>query len=119
NVVVRVLDEAGRTADVGFLPVVGQLLKMTPTGGQRLLFSATLDGDVATLVNDYLTDPAIKALATSRAAVDTMDHHLFRVPAADKWRVVTEIAAREGRTILFVRTKYGDERLADTLNKAG
>jgi superfamily II DNA/RNA helicase len=119
NVEVTVLDEADHMADLGFLPVVRQLLNMTPTGGQRLLFSATLDGDVATLVNEYLTDPAIKALATSRAAVDTMDHHVFRVPAADKWRVVTEIAAREGRTILFVRTKYGAERLADNLNKAG
>ncbi|MDQ1740112.1 MAG: hypothetical protein QOE53_1764, partial [Pseudonocardiales bacterium] len=101
------------------LPVVRQLLNLIPQGGQRLLFSATLDGDVATLVTEYLTDPAIKALSTPQAAVDTMDHHVFRVPAAMKWQLVNEIAAREGRTILFVRTKFGAERLAGNLNQAG
>jgi superfamily II DNA/RNA helicase len=119
QVEVTVLDEADHMADLGFLPVVRRLLDLTPRGGQRMLFSATLDGDVATLVTEYLTEPAIKALASSRAAVDTMDHHVFRVPTADKWRLVTEIAAREGRTILFVRTKYGAERLAENLNRAG
>jgi superfamily II DNA/RNA helicase len=119
EVEITVLDEADHMADLGFLPVVRRLLNMTPADGQRLLFSATLDGDVATLVTEYLTDPAIKALASSRAAVDTMDHHIFRVSAAEKWRLVTEIAARDGRTILFVRTKYGAERLAANLNKSG
>ena len=119
NVQVTVLDEADHMADLGFLPVVRQLLNMTPAGGQRLLFSATLDGDVATLVTEYLTDPAIKAVASAHAAVDTMDHHVFRVPMSQKWQVITEIAAREGRTLLFVRTKYGAERLADNLNRAG
>ena len=119
RVQITVLDEADHMADLGFLPVVRQLLDMTPTGGQRLLFSATLDGDVATLVEQYLTDPAIKALASASAAVDTMEHHTFRVPGFAKWDVINQIAAREDRTILFVRTKFGAERLADNLNKVG
>lgn len=119
DVQVTVLDEADHMADLGFLPVVRQLLNLTPAGGQRLLFSATLDGDVASLVTEYLTDPAIKALASPRATVDTMAHHVFRVPAGNKWQLITELAAREGRTILFVRTKFGAERLADNLNRAG
>jgi superfamily II DNA/RNA helicase len=119
NVRITVLDEADHMADLGFLPVVRRLLDMTPAGGQRLLFSATLDGDVATLVTEYLTDPAVKALAAAAATVDTMAHHVFRVALADKWQVVTEIAAREGRSILFVRTKHGAERLAKNLNQAG
>ncbi len=119
DVQVTVLDEADHMADLGFLPVVRQLLDMTPAGGQRLLFSATLDGDVASLVTEYLTEPAIKALASQQAAVDTMEHHVFRVPTGHKWQLITQIAAREGRTILFVRTKFGAERLADNLNRSG
>jgi superfamily II DNA/RNA helicase len=119
DVEVTVLDEADHMADLGFLPVVRQLLDLTPAGSQRLLFSATLDGDVATLVTQYLKEPAIIALAPAVAAIDTMDHHVFRVPMSQKWQVITEIAAREDRTILFVRTKYGAERLADNLNRAG
>lgn len=119
DVEVTVLDEADHMADLGFLPVVRRLLDMTPANGQRLLFSATLDGDVATLVTQYLTDPSIKALASPRANVDTMDHHVFRVPNAAKWDVVHQIAAREERTILFVRTKHGADRLARNLNRAG
>jgi superfamily II DNA/RNA helicase len=119
DVQVTVLDEADHMADLGFLPVVRQLLNLTPAGGQRLLFSATLDGDVASLVNEYLTDPAIKALASPKATVDTMEHHVFRVPMSQKWQLINQIAAREDRTILFVRTKFGAERLADNLNRAG
>ncbi len=119
EVEVTVLDEADHMADLGFLPVVRQLLDLTPADGQRLLFSATLDGDVATLVTDYLTRPVIKSIAAAEASVTTMEHHVFRVRPADKWPVVTEIAAREGRTILFVRTKHGAERLATNLRRAG
>ncbi|HEY2041188.1 MAG TPA: DEAD/DEAH box helicase [Jatrophihabitans sp.] len=119
DVQISVLDEADHMADLGFLPVVRQLLNLTPADGQRLLFSATLDGDVASLVTEYLTDPAIKALSNPKNAVDTMDHHVFRVPMSMKWQLVNEIAAREGRTILFVRTKFGAERLAKNLNQAG
>jgi superfamily II DNA/RNA helicase len=116
---VTVLDEADHMADLGFLPAVRTLLNDTPRDAQRLLFSATLDGDVATLVDEYLTDPAVHALATATASVDTMTHHVFRVPHEAKFDLVASIAAREGRSILFVRTKHGAERLAKNLSRAG
>ncbi|MDT4891003.1 MAG: hypothetical protein QOE97_38 [Pseudonocardiales bacterium] len=116
---VTVLDEADHMADLGFLPVVRRLLDMTPANGQRLLFSATLDGDVATLVEHYLTDPAVHALASAEASIDTMAHHLFRVPFEKKFDLVASIAARPGRSILFVRTKHGAERMARNLARAG
>jgi superfamily II DNA/RNA helicase len=116
---VTVLDEADHMADLGFLPVVRRLLDQTPAGGQRLLFSATLDGEVATLVRAYLTDPAVHALSTAEASVDTMAHHLFLVPQEGKFELVASIAAREGRTICFVRTKHGADRLARNLGRVG
>jgi superfamily II DNA/RNA helicase len=116
---ITVLDEADHMADLGFLPVVRQLLDLTPSTGQRLLFSATLDGDVAVLVRTYLKDPAAHALAQTQASVDTMDHHLFRVPFDKKFDLVASIAAREGRTLCFVRTKHGADRLARNLMRAG
>ncbi|MEO6887039.1 MAG: DEAD/DEAH box helicase [Jatrophihabitantaceae bacterium] len=119
EVEVTVLDEADHMADLGFLPVVRRLLNQTPSNGQRLLFSATLDGDVATLVENYLTDPVVHALSTAEASVDTMSHHLFRVPFEAKFDLVANIAAREGRTICFVRTKHGADRLARNLSRAG
>ena len=119
EVEVTVLDEADHMADLGFLPVVRQLLDQTPNSGQRLLFSATLDGDVATLIDNYLSEPAVHALHSAEASVDTMSHHLFRVPFEKKFDLVASIAAREGRTICFVRTKHGAERMARNLSRAG
>ncbi|MCW2495549.1 DEAD/DEAH box helicase [Jatrophihabitans sp.] len=116
---VTVLDEADHMADLGFLPVVRRLLDQTPGDGQRLLFSATLDGDVATLVENYLVNPAVHALSQSTASVDTMTHHVFRVQAEAKFDLIASIANREGRSILFVRTKHGADRLAKNLSKAG
>ena len=119
EVEVTVLDEADHMADLGFLPVVRRLLDMTPAGGQRLLFSATLDGDVATLVEHYLTNPSAHALSSVGASVDTMSHHLFRLGHESKFGVISEIAARPGRSILFVRTKHGADRLARQLGAVG
>ena len=119
SVEVTVLDEADHMADLGFLPVVRRLLDQTPRGGQRLLFSATLDGDVATLVENYLEKPSVHALSTVEASIDSMAHHLFRVPFDAKFDLVAAIAAREGRTLCFVRTKHGADRVARNLGRIG
>ncbi len=113
------LDEADQMADMGFMPQVREILDLTPARGQRLLFSATLDGDVDRLVRAYLTDPVTHSVAPSTASVTTMDHHVLQVSHQDKQDIITEIGAREGRTIMFVRTKHHVDRLTERLREKG
>jgi len=119
EVSITVLDEADQMADMGFMPIVREILDMTKPNGQRLLFSATLDGDVDTLVKRYLRNPATHSTAPLQASIDTMDHHVLLVHPADKDNVTIQIAARDGRTIFFVRTQAGVDRLADKLAAQG
>jgi len=118
EVSITVVDEADHMADLGFLPSVTRILDATQDGGQRLLFSATLDSDVARLVTRYLSNPAMHAIAPVATAND-LEHQVFVLPAADKLTIATEIAGRDGRTLFFVRTKHGADRLARQLAKAG
>ncbi|MEV6373880.1 DEAD/DEAH box helicase [Micromonospora musae] len=119
DVETTVLDEADQMADMGFLPEVTELLAKTPAGGQRLLFSATLDGDVDTLVKRFMTDPVTHSTAPPTAAVSTMDHHVLLIPPQDKFPVVASIAARKGRTMVFARTQLGVDRLVGQLAAVG
>ncbi len=119
NIAITVLDEADHMADLGFLPAVTALLDLTPGDTQRMLFSATLDRGVDKLVRQYLKDPAIHAVATAESSVTTMDHRVYAVQHSAKVDIVAEIAARPGRTLIFVRTKHGADRLALQLRTSG
>lgn len=116
---ITVLDEADYMADLGFLPVVTKLLTMTPDGGQRLLFSATLDNAVATLVEQFMNDPVVHAVTPATASVTAMTHRVFTVRREDKTSIAAEVASRPARTLFFVRTKHGADRLARQLGQAG
>jgi superfamily II DNA/RNA helicase len=115
---VTVLDEADHLADLGFMPAVTALLDQTPPGGQRLLFSATLDRDVDKLIRRYLPDPAIHGV-NDEEPTGQVDHRAVRVRFGDKIGVAAEIAGAPGRTLIFVRTKHGADRLAKQLSKVG
>ncbi|MEU5881059.1 DEAD/DEAH box helicase [Spirillospora sp. NPDC047279] len=119
DVRIVVLDEADHMADMGFLPDVTDILDQAKVGGQRMLFSATLDKDVDVLVKRYLSDPVTHAIGQVDESVDTMDHHLLLVAPKEKAAITAEIANREGKTILFARTKHGVDRLAKQLAQAG
>ncbi|SFP90566.1 Superfamily II DNA and RNA helicase [Geodermatophilus dictyosporus] len=116
---VTVLDEADHMADLGFLPGVKRLLDRTPRGGQRLLFSATLDNGVDVLVKRYLDSPVTHSVDPAVAPVAAMTHHVFQVSAADKADVVRELASGLGRSVLFTRTKHQAKKLAKQLTAAG
>ena len=118
NVEITVLDEADLMADMGFLPPVIRILDQVPADGQRMLFSATLDNEVATLVKTYLHDPLEHAVDADRANPDTQ-HHLLLVTQANKLGVLTELVTGGGRTLAFTRTKTFAERLARELSEAG
>ena len=114
-----VLDEADQMADMGFLPVVTEVLALTPQDGQRLLFSATLDRDVDKLVKKFMKNPVTHSLAVTEQREADMDHHVLVVDSHVKDDVIAQIASREGRTIFFVRTKHGADRLTEKLKKQG
>jgi superfamily II DNA/RNA helicase len=106
-------------ADLGFLPTVKRILDHTPERGQRMLFSATLDNGVDVLVKRYLHAPTTHSVDPAVAQVSTMTHHVFNVSAADKPKVVHELAAGLDRCLLFMRTKHTAKKLAKQLTAAG
>ncbi|HEY3482504.1 MAG TPA: DEAD/DEAH box helicase [Streptomyces sp.] len=119
QVAVTVLDEADQMADMGFMPQVTALLDQVRPGGQRMLFSATLDRNIDLLVRRYLSDPVVHSVDPSAGAVTTLEHHVLHVQSADKDATVTEIAARDGRVLMFLDTKYAVDRLTEHLLNSG
>ncbi|WP_331748383.1 DEAD/DEAH box helicase [Streptomyces sp. NBC_00648] len=116
---ITVLDEADQMADMGFMPQVTALLDQVRPEGQRMLFSATLDRNVDLLVRRYLTDPVVHSVDPSAGAVTTMEHHVLHVHGADKHQATTEIAARDGRVLMFLDTKHAVDRLTEHLLSSG
>ena len=116
---ISVLDEADHMADLGFLPVVKRILDRAPRGIQHMLFSATLDNGVDKLVDRYLSSPTIHSVDAPKAAVNTMEHHVFVVDADLKKELVQELASGTGRRIMFMRTKHHAKKMAQWLSKSG
>ncbi|MFC7310170.1 DEAD/DEAH box helicase [Streptomyces monticola] len=119
NTQIAVLDEADQMSDLGFLPEVTELLDQVPSGGQRMLFSATMENEISTLVKRYLNNPVTHEVDSAQGNVTTMTHHILIVKPRDKAPVTAAIAARKGRTIIFVRTQLGADRIAEQLCEAG
>ncbi|MFE1886655.1 DEAD/DEAH box helicase, partial [Streptomyces diastatochromogenes] len=119
DVQITVLDEADQMSDLGFLPEVTELLDQVPAGGQRMLFSATMENEIQTLVDRYLNNPVSHEVDAAQGAVTTMSHHILIVKPKDKAPVTAAIASRKGRTIIFVRTQLGADRVAEQLRDAG
>jgi superfamily II DNA/RNA helicase len=120
SVQVTVIDEADHMADLGFLPGVTRILAATPAGGQRMLFSATLDNGVDKLVKRFLQNPVAHSIDEANSPVAQMTHHVFHVPGMQaKKELVHHLASGTGRRILFMRTKHQAKKLAKQLTDSG
>ncbi|MEV8506191.1 DEAD/DEAH box helicase [Actinoplanes sp. NPDC051475] len=116
---ITVLDEADHMADLGFLPVVRRLMDATPRGGQRMLFSATLDGGVDVLVKRFMTKPVTHHVDSAAEAPIEMAHHVLHVRHDDRFPVLVDLVAAPGRTVVFTRTKRRAKTLTRQLVAAG
>ncbi|MFM9878154.1 MAG: DEAD/DEAH box helicase [Rhodoglobus sp.] len=119
NVFVTVLDEADHMCDLGFLEPVQRILHETKEGGQKLLFSATLDKGVATLVKEFLVDPAVHEVAGEDQASSSIDHRVLLIEQRDKREIIEQLSSGEGKTLIFTRTRAFAEEMSDYLEDAG
>ena len=126
DVDIAILDEADQMCDMGFLPHVCELMDQVIEGGQRLLFSATLDGAVDEIVSKYMKDPVLHEVDPQSGVVSTMSHHLLLVTPQHKARVAAQIAGRhsgegltDARTIFFVRTQLAADRVTEQFRERG
>ncbi|MBA8793890.1 superfamily II DNA/RNA helicase [Friedmanniella endophytica] len=116
---ITVLDEADHMCDLGFLEPVQRLLRQTSEGGQKLLFSATLDRAVEALVAEFLTDPSVHEVPGEDQASATIDHRLLQIEHRDKVDVINDLVDPRGRTLVFARTRMYAETLAEALTERG
>jgi superfamily II DNA/RNA helicase len=116
---ITVLDEADMMADMGFMPDMKLILDETNSESQRMLFSATLERGVDGLVKKYLHKPRTHTVTPKESEQMKMDHYIFIVESGQKSEIAQQIAAREGKTLLFVRTRHGADKLVLNLSKAG
>ena len=119
SVEVVTIDEADQMADMGFLPQVRRIMRTIESDHQTMLFSATLDGQVASLISAYMTDPIEHEVVTETTSVETLEHRFLKVHYMDKVDVTAAIAGSAGRTLVFVRTKQACDRVARDLRQAG
>ena len=110
-----VVDEADRMADMGFMPAVRRILDATAKQRQTLLFSATLDGDIAVLSRKYQNDPVRHEAGTVESETIDATHHFWMVEHADRIQHAADVIAKSGRAIVFTRTRHGADRLAGQL----
>jgi superfamily II DNA/RNA helicase len=113
-----VIDEADRMADMGFMPQVRRLLDQTTTPRQTLLFSATLDSDVASLTQRYQTDPVRHEVGDHEDHLEAA-HYFWRVDASDRIGITAEIIESATPTLVFTRTRHGADKVAHQLDRLG
>lgn len=119
SVEVLVVDEADEMADMGFLPQLQTIMRDVDGPHQTMLFSATLDHRVEILIRNYMTSPVMHEVESDRPTVETSLHRFLEVHRMDKPKVVARIAAGAERTLVFVRTKQGCDRVAVSLRELG
>ena len=114
-----VLDEADHMSELGFLEPMQRLLRLVPADAQKLLFSATLDREVAALVDEFLVDPAVYEVAGEDQDSGTIEHRVLVIDHRDKAEILTSLVDREGKTLVFARTRAYAEMLAEQFDDAG
>ncbi|WP_067196675.1 DEAD/DEAH box helicase [Microbacterium sp. XT11] len=116
---IAVLDEADHMCELGFVEPVQRILRRTADGSQKLLFSATLDREVAALVDEFLVDPAVYEVAGETQETSTIEHRVLVIEHRDKAEILTSLVDREGKTLVFARTRAYAEMLAEQFDDAG